>query len=263
MIAATIFTLGYYVVGLLIWTIILCNLGSQPDLRMTARAYVFSLLPKYIPGNVAAHGLRTKLAIRAGVPVLVSMKSFALEVIFALGTAAAISIPGTVYYFPAVTDRLSTWIAIVLALALIVVLAVTRFKFKNMNEPHPTTAHSPTGYINVFFLYLLLWFVSGIAHWCLANALRSFGVLQLPQLTVAVSASWAVGFISFFAPAGLGVREAVLYFFVHNWMEQADVILFVTLSRLLMFGAEVILTLACLLYFQFSYRPEITHRNTK
>ena len=44
---------------------------------------------------------------------------------------------------------------------------------------------------------------------------------------VAVSTSWALGFVSVFAPAGLGVREAVLYFFVNNWMEQTDAILFV------------------------------------
>jgi hypothetical protein len=32
------------------------------------------LLPKYVPGNVAAHGLRTQLATKAGVPVFVSLK---------------------------------------------------------------------------------------------------------------------------------------------------------------------------------------------
>ena len=256
--AAALFTLGYYVLGLLIWTVILRNLGSQPDLHMTMRAYILSLLPKYIPGNIAAHGLRTQMAIKAGVPILVSMKSFILETIFALGTAAAISIPGTVYYFPAALSTFSAWLVVVCALVLITVVAAKRFKLKNINELRLTAPDkNPTGYVHVFFLYLLVWFVSGVAHWCLANALGVYGISRLPELTVAASAAWALGFVSVFAPAGLGVREAVLYFFVSNWMDQADIILFVTLSRLLMFGVEVFLTAGFALYSKLAHRPEM------
>jgi hypothetical protein len=246
--AATIFTLAYYVLGFLIWTIILHNLGSNPNLHMTARAYMFSLLPKYIPGNVAAHGLRTQLASRAGVPVLVSMKSFLLEAIFALGTAAVISIPGTIYYFPAVIGRFSKWVAVAVALGLIAAALARQFKLKSISEFRVTILHTPTGYGKVFSFYLLVWFVSGVAHWCLANALDFHSVWKLPQLIVAVSASWALGFLSIFTPAGLGIREAVLYFFVNDWMEQSDIILFITLSRLLMFVVEVFLTVGFVLY---------------
>lgn len=261
-IAAAGFTLAYYVLGLLIWTIILRNLGSQPDLHMITRAYVFSLLPKYIPGNVAAHGLRTQLATRAGVPVFVSMKSFLLEAIFALGTAAVISIPGAVYYYAAITDNLSVWLVVAFALVLIAVVAARQFKLQSINEFHPTAPHRrPTGYVNVFSLYLLLWFVSGVAHWCLANALSFYSVSQLPQLMVAVSASWALGFVSIFAPAGLGVREAVLYFFVNNWMEQADIILFITLSRVIMFGVEGFLTGGFMLYSKLAHQAETAMTN--
>jgi glycosyltransferase 2 family protein len=256
-ITAAIITLAYYILALLIWIMILRNLGSAPDLYMTTRAYVFSLLPKYIPGSIAAHGIRTRLATSAGVPVVVSMKSFLLEVTFALGTAAAISIPGTIYYFPALTNRHSTSLVAAFALLLIVVVAGYRFKLHNINKLRLRALHRPTSYVSVFSLYLLFWFVFGVAHWCLANALSVSSVSNLPQLTVAVSASWALGFISIFAPAGLGVREAVLYFFVSNWMQQADVILFVTLSRLLMFGVEVFLTVGFLLYRKFARRADI------
>ncbi len=63
--------------------------------------------------------------------------------------------------------------------------------------------------------------------------------------------------MSIFAPAGLGVREAVLYFFVNNWMDQADVILFVTLSRLLMFSVELFLTAGFVLYSKFAHGREM------
>ena len=259
--AAAVFTLAYYVLSFSIWIIFLHNLGSSPNLYTTAQAYVCALLPKYIPGNVAAHGLRTHLAAQAGVPVLVSVKSFVLEAAFALGTAAAISIPGTMYYFPAVINRHFTSLVAAFVVVLIAVVVGCRLKLNSIDKLRHTALRRPTGYVSIFVLYLLFWFVFGLAHWCLANALSHYSVTNLPRLTVAVSASWALGFISIFAPAGLGVREAVLYFFVKNWMQQSDVILFVTLSRLLMFGAEVFLTIGFLLYRRFAHRPEIAMTN--
>jgi hypothetical protein len=225
---------------------------------MTARAYVCSLLPKYIPGNVAAHGLRTQLAAQAGIPVLVSVKSFLLEAIFALGTAAAISIPGTMYYFPVFIERLSRWLVVAFAVVVIAVVAARRYAVNSIKVFHLIAPNGRAmGYAKVFFLYLLVWFVSGIAHWCLANSLDACSLSRLPQLIVAVSASWALGFISVFAPAGLGVREAVLYFFVKNWIQQADIIFFVAFSRLLMFGVEVLLTIGFLLHRKLAHRAGI------
>ena len=255
--AAAVFTLAYYVLGFSIWIIFLHNLGSNPNLYMTARAYVCALLPKYIPGNVAAHGLRTHLAAQAGVPVMISMKSFVLEATFALGTATAVSVPGALYYRPEIMDRLFNWLIAAVVLVLITIVAATRFQLKKISELGLLTPHRIRGYFKVFLLYLVVWFVSGVAHWCLANALSDYSVSNLPQLIVAVSASWALGFISIFAPAGLGVREAVLYFFVKSWMQQADIILFLTLSRLLMFSVEVFLTIGFLLYRKIAHRAEM------
>ena len=250
------FTVAYYVLGLFIWTIILRTLGSRPDLHLTAGAYVYSLLAKYIPGSVAAHGVRTQLAMAAGVPVLVLMKSFLLEAVIALGTAAAIAIPGTMYFAPAVINRRSTWIVAVAAVILFAAVVVRRFKLTSIYGSPLAPLPSTRGYVDVGFLYLLVWLVSAAAHWCLAKALGDYSISHLPLLLVAVPASWAIGFVSVFAPAGLGVREAVLYFFVTDWMEQGDVILFVTLSRLLMFGVEVFLTAGFLLYSKVAQRAE-------
>ena len=256
-ITAAVFTLAYYILGLLIWIMILGNLGSTPDLYMTARAYVLALLPKYIPVSVAAHGIRTQLATKAGVPVVVSMKSFLLEIIFALGTAAAISIPGTMYYFPAVINHHSTSLIAAFTLVLLAIVAGLQFKLQSLNKLRLTVLRRLTDYVSVSSLYLLFWFVFGVAHWCLANALSHYSVTNLPKLTVAVSASWALGFISIFAPAGLGVREAVLYFFVNNWMKKDDIILFVTLSRLLIFSVEVFLTVGFLFCRRIIQRSDI------
>lgn len=255
-VAAAIFAAAFYILGLLIWIMILRNLGSQPSLHMTARAYVLSLLAKYIPGNVAAHGVRTQLAMSAGVPVLILMQSFLLEAIFAIGTAAVISIPGTMYFFPNVADRFFTWVIALIALVLVGIAAARRSRLATVKGFRLSGPGGWTDYLKIGVLYFLVWLASGAAHWCLANAINVHSIARLPHLIVAVPVSWVLGFVSIFAPAGLGVREAVLYFFVNNWMDQADVILFVTLSRLLMFSVEVFLTAGFLLYNKVVGRVE-------
>lgn len=254
--AASIFTLVYYLLGFLAWVMVLHSLGSQPDLTMTMRAYVLSLLPKYIPGKFLAHGLRAQLSTRAGIPISTALKSLLLEAMFALGSAAAVSIPGTIFYHRVIFRHVPTWIFVASGMGIIALIAVRRFGF-NGKVPFSffTDSRSSTAYLKISLLYILLWLVSGVAHWCLANALNFYGLWALPHLIVAASASWALGCISFIAPGGLGVREAVLYFLVNNWMGQTDIILFVTLSRLLMFAVEVFLTLAYVLYVRFAYQP--------
>jgi hypothetical protein len=184
------------------------------------------------------------------------MKSFLLEAIFALGTAAAIAIPGTMYFAPAVIDRFSNWI-VAPAAVILAVVTTRRLKLPSTYSFRLTALPALAGYVNLSLLYLLVWLVSAAAHWCLANAVGDYSISNFPLLMVAVSASWALGFVSVFAPAGLGIREAVLYFFVSNWMEQTDGILFVALSRLLMFGVEVFLTAGFLVYSKVAEQAEM------
>lgn len=252
------FTLVYYLLPLLAWTIILRNLGSQPKSLAITRAYALSLLPKYIPGNVAAHSLRARLAMKAGVSFRVCVKSFFLEATFAVGTAAVICIPGAIYYFPGILNRQSALLVGTLAATLIAWVAARQMKLLSITELDRSLLWKLIPYRSVICLYLLVWLASGLAHWCLVNALGVSSISQLPRLIVAVSAAWAFGFFSVFVPSGLGVREAVLYFFVNNWMNPSDVILFVTLSRLLMFGAEVFLTVTLLLYSRLARRSQTT-----
>ena len=256
-VAASIFTLVYYLLGFLIWVMVLQSIGSQPDITMTIRAYVLSLLPKYVPGKFLAHGLRAQLSTSAGIPISTALKSLLLEAMFAVGSAAAISIPGAIYYHPTIFRHVPNWIFVAPGIGIIAVVALRWFGFNSRTPFSFFTDSRPfTVYLKICLLYILLWLVSGVAHWCLANALNVYGLWVLPHLVVAASAAWALGVISIVAPAGLGVREAVLYFFVGSWMGQGDVILFVTLSRLLMFGAEVFLTLAYFICVRIAYQPE-------
>jgi len=96
----------------------------------------------------------------------------------------------------------------------------------------------------VFLCYVGAWFLSTAAHWMLARAIGPFPVAHWFPLLLALSASWVIGMLSVFAPAGLGVREGALFIFVAGLMGAPEAILFVTLSRLIIFAVEVVFTIA-------------------
>ncbi len=92
--------------------------------------------------------------MRAGVPVLILMKSFLLEAIFALGTAAAIAIPGTMYFAPAVIDRFSNWI-VAPAAVILAVVTTRRLKLPSIYSFRLIALPALAGYVNLSLLYLL------------------------------------------------------------------------------------------------------------
>ncbi len=91
-------------------------------------------------------------------------------------------------------------------------------------------------------LYVCPWLIAGAGHWCLANALGPTPPRAIFLLIAATALSWGIGVLAFVAPAGLGVREGILYLFVRNIIGDADALVFVAMSRLLAFGVEALLT---------------------
>ena len=71
---------------------------------------------------------------------------------------------------------------------------------------------------------------------------RSIPAQTIFLLMAATTLSWGIGVLSLVAPAGLGVQEWILYLFVRNLVGEANALLFVTLSRLVAFGVELLLT---------------------
>jgi glycosyltransferase 2 family protein len=252
LLAAIVLTAAYQACAFNVWFIILRVLGANPRAPMALRAYVYALLPKYVPGKILSHGIKAQLSVSAGVPMATVVRSIILEFLFAIGTGLTISVAGLLYYYPTAPNSISVSLTIGMVLASLFLLGfVIVRKFHILTAPSDKIGFG--AYLRIIFAFLPIWLAMAVGHWCLANALSSQPMSLLFPLVVAVAASWILGVMSVFAPAGLGVREAALYFFISPWMYHEDAVLLATLSRLLLFGVEVFLTLGCWIYFRFVY----------
>ena len=206
---------GWLSAALLIWILlyflsplfsvqILRGLGEDVSYRLLTSIFISRLPAKYLPGGIwqtvarawdlRARGITTPritqvLAYELLMPVLAA---------FAVGAALlALFHRGPVPVSLLVGTALGAALAFVLLPWLLRRLPATRDAV-----PHRTR------YGSAVVLILLYWVLAGAAFGCF---ITSLGVAELdagvPALAGAYSMSWAVGYLAFFAPQGLGVLE--------------------------------------------------------
>lgn len=246
-VAAGVLLFLHYIYIFALWVLLLRLLGSRrPEFFPVLRAYALSLLPKYIPGKVVAHGVKAQLALQAGLPGATVSSSLIWEAALVLGSAALVGILGFLGPDPASMQEAARWLILVFALGAgaFVVVGSTRMFGSRWKEwvGFPQMSKRPMAVIALFALYVVSWLSYGLSHWFLAKAVVPTHLSDLLPLSVALAVSWGLGFISLIAPAGLGVREGVLYLFILGWMTEGQALLFVTLSRILSFAVELSIT---------------------
>ncbi len=240
---------AHYLYIFALWLALLRRLGARPVVPLLFRAYGFSLLPKYVPGKIATYGVRVRLALDAGVSLTQVSQSVIWEALLVLTSAAGISLLGALGATGVELSGPARWLSLAFVLAVLVLAVVaatpwfgTRWKERSGLR---LLAGDPRVFVGFLLLYATTWLTYGFAHWALARAVDPGVTVGAMTVVTAVCVSWSLGFVSFVAPAGLGVREGVLYVFAVGWMAEPAALLFVTLSRLLSFGIELLLTGTC------------------
>jgi hypothetical protein len=205
---------------------------------------------KYLPGNIAHHIGRVALARAAGVRLPVALFSVAYEMLLVLVACAHISALTLLWDHPEVLSRwkvasyrtpllLAITVCAVLALLLApriaMRLARARAASKGETEDSLPNLHlRPATVASAYLVYAINFCLIGCGLWLVAHALLA-GAAPTPNLaflTGAFASSWILGFAAPGAPAGLGIREAILSAWLSTAMPAADVVLLVVALRI-------------------------------
>jgi glycosyltransferase 2 family protein len=198
-----------------IWLEILRRLGETPQPRW-AGIYLQAQLGKYIPGSLWQYAGRAVGARTQAISVRTTAVSTAVELAAAVLAAAVLaSLTGSVW--------LQAVAALSVAGALLLCLRMTAA------DRTLTSAVRATAIAAV--LYMLIWAALGVALWLTARALLELPVSEIGFYTGAFSIAWLAGLFAFFAPAGIGVREAALVGLLHTRIGTADAVLVAAVSR--------------------------------
>lgn len=234
----------------LAWTRLLRSLRQPAHFSRLLPILATTQFGKYLPGNVAHHLGRIALARSVGVTLPAAVFSVAYELLLALVASAHIgaltllwSPPAAIVKWRITEYRVPLLGAVTLfalgSLWLAPRLAVWlgRLRSGQSSDPEaaPVRLHlDPGSVLACYTLYASSFVLIGTGLWFVAHTLTA-GPNAIPSVLFFVGAfasSWILGFVAPGAPAGLGIREAILSAWLSGVMAPADVVLLVIMLRI-------------------------------
>jgi glycosyltransferase 2 family protein len=198
----------------MVWREILADLGSRLSIPEAWRIMFIGQLAKYVPGSIWPILAQAELGADRGIPRRRSALSVLLSyaVMTCSGAAvAAITLP----FAQARTTDQYFWILILVPVSLVllsppVLNRLLGLMLRIARQPALEEGVSVPGLLRTMTWALAGWGFNGLMVYVLMRQLSGD-----PQGTLLVSfgayaLSWTAGFLAVFAPAGAGVREAVM-----------------------------------------------------
>ena len=213
LVALAVSVSGYVAVGSA-WSDVLVAFGSPPVPRLRAFSISsVSWLGRYIPGKVWLFAARVMLTRSEGISLRIVSAATAAEVLLFMVAGLVVSLLFSPFVL--IPEQLSRWLSWLSFAAVAGLAAALHPKVWGRIEralardgEAPTLSRSRV-------LLALVQYSFAFAAWALSYFLvaASFSPIPLstaPGFCAIVSASWLAGFLAFFAPAGIGVRESLI-----------------------------------------------------
>lgn len=232
--------------------------GKELEAKDCVMVYSKSNLLKYVPGNVFQYVGRNALAVEKNIPHM----EVAAATLFDVGlTVLAASLISLFFLSDVILDFLhenpTIWhiavVLIVLFILLVLIVAwVWQEKFKKilLRYQHLVTWQSIKVLLWGLIYYILVMFLSSafylvILHYVLDVSVRSEVYVQLFS---AYTLAWLVGFVTPGAPAGIGIKEAVMMSVTGNLLGLDVITLSMVILRILSIFADVLAFMMAFVY---------------
>lgn len=202
------------------WRRLLSWCGHKDISQVSCNAiYGRSQIAKYIPGNVFHFAGRHMLGNQAGINHVILTGAAIYEVLGLLTMSGAIAVGGMVLfgfengYIPLYQIASVVVIAILLSLVVIVVTPYIAKKRGIALTKH-TIWESIRSLWMIYYLYLLFFLFAGLFMVIIVSNIVNLDFQIAAKTLTIFSIAWIAGFIVPGAPGGVGVREAVIVFFL-------------------------------------------------
>jgi hypothetical protein len=209
--------------GGLIWHVLLKDRNILISVARSQNIYLVAQFGKYLPGNMGHHVGRVMLSRKEGIPATITIQTMLIEILWGLGIAAGLALFSISFFLESDLINHLSFIGRfeLLLLLLIVVMALPWFFVYMLNKFTPELSkklsngeiltlpriHTATA---VALLFVACFFALGMILDLQARFIFNHADSNLIQLSCLYSIAWIAGYLMPGAPAGLGVREAVM-----------------------------------------------------
>lgn len=237
-----------YLFSAIEWVLVLKMVGGKIKWSKGVVIYLLSLFGRYIPGGVWSPLGRIYLCRFEGIPDSQSSISIILEQAYPVVSAGLVFAVSLFFW----TETIS----VVNILPLILIfpffflflhpkpfLKIVNPLLLKLKKKEIQVSLSGKYMLILITLYTFNWIVLGTSFYFFINAFYNLNpfYIYIPVLSGISALSFIIGYLSFFSPAGLGVREGVLIILLSHFMPTPIAIGVSLLSRLWSLGSELII----------------------
>lgn len=251
-----IFLVPVYAVNALSWHLVTKALGSHIEYMKNFQIWTFSNAGRFLPGSIWQYAGRVYLAGLAGMSRIQATTAVAVEALFTLLLGFLVILATLIFW------RLPTGVVqnreLLIATAILGILFFAVILGLLSNEKASTSIikllKKLTGKIGevesikvpVRFLpllacsFFLQFLLGGLILFFLSRIIIDLPFSLIPVFIGIYAASWLLGYISFFAPSGLGVQEITLATLLSPYMPFPLAAAIAILFRLSFLSSEVL-----------------------
>ena len=201
--------------GVYIWKLLIKKLGSDLTFGKSFRIIFLSQLPKYIPGKVWSSLGRIYLCKKAGISKQVTLTSIIYETGLALVAGLIFGLSLLFIYMD--KGIISKYMPVCYLIPFILLILhpkiftkIANFILNKLKGEPLTITFSFWQMLLLVGLYLINWVIMSVALYYFVNSVYTVAISSFPIIVGIFAISVITGQISFFVPAGLGVREGVM-----------------------------------------------------
>jgi hypothetical protein len=224
---ATGLLLASWAVEIILWRSLLATVGGRLPYWSAVRIWFLSAVVRYIPGNIWQPLSLTLLGVQRGVPVAATLTSVILYQVIILLAVLPIA---TLYFgltgnWGLLTDLLAALPSWLIFLGVVPVLvfviwpnwlvSLVNWALRKIGRTPLPAGLSRVELVWALSLAILDWLLWGACFAALAFALQAYTPQQMvalaPHLVAIYAVAYAIGFVSFITPSGLGVREGAFF----------------------------------------------------
>lgn len=233
------------------WIRLLAYFG-QNDLNKKTwhKIYARTQIAKYLPGNIFHLASRHALGRQTGSNHGVIAGAAVFEAVGFVGSACIVSLLGFILSASAGRAVSIVWYVVLLAIAVVIpfianTVAIRIGTLKNYNLPTKKVSEVIKSLQPVYLIYSLFLFGSGCILLWLVYLTSGLGSMKESGTIITVyAASWVAGFITPGAPAGLGVREALIVVSLSGTIGESDSLLVALIFRMITVAGDLIFFLS-------------------
>lgn len=228
-----------YFLNVLTWHLVTRSLGLKIPYRTNLKIWLISNTARYLPGGFWQYPSRIYLLSEQKVPKLKATAALLMEAFFNLLVGVLIVLTVLIFVPEFIKFNYIIWILFLIIISPLLMY----FLRKKIRQSLKIFRYLKISGRILFFVLITIFFQYVFAGFALFILLNSFSVASLSLMPVLVgifTASWLLGYLTIFAPSGLGVQEAsiatLLSFFIPFSMASLVAIVF----RIVLILAEVI-----------------------